>query len=115
MRIVSVLKGEDSGSAGSIDRAAADKYAEENNLKSMFKDLMADVVKAQEDDPEAYIIKKLSSWIVLAGPQFLAESPVVQLLSLLFLYLLDFLNIILLYKFVLYFIFRSQFQLHYVA
>ena len=27
--------------------------------------------------------------LVLAGPQFLAESPVVQLLSLLFLYLLD--------------------------
>ena len=59
--IVSILKGEDSGSAGSIDRAAADKYAEENNLKNMFKDLMADVVKAQEDDPAAYIIKKLSS------------------------------------------------------
>eukprot|EP00944_MAST-04C_sp_MAST-4C-sp1_P002672 g2672.t1 len=59
--IVSILKGEDNGSAGSIDRAAADKYAEENNLKNMFKDLMADVVKAQEDDPAAYIIKKLSS------------------------------------------------------
>ena len=30
---VSILKGEDNGSAGSIDRAAADKYAEENNEK----------------------------------------------------------------------------------
>ena len=59
--LVSILKGEDSGNAGSIDRAASDKYAIDNNLKEMFKNLMADVVRAREDDPVAYLIKKLSA------------------------------------------------------
>ena len=58
--LVSILKGEEQGGNG-IDRAASDKYAQDNNLKEMFKNLMADVVKAREDDPVAYLIKKLSA------------------------------------------------------